>query len=155
VSDRLTSTAFLNHLATRLTQNSEMTAHQNSEILDQAMSLFWDYSDDATRAVACDAKWQTGLVSIGSTTYKSLILTFFDCNAFEDVAMHSMHRRLLDVVHCNAFEDAALHSILGRLLDVVHGITGLDAIVSVCNGHGISIEYDKESDLNRYIFRSF
>jgi len=134
MSDRLTSTDFLNHLATRLTQNSEMTAHQNSEILDQAMSLFWDYSDDATRAVACDAKWQTGLVSIGSTTYKSLILTFTECNAFED---------------------AALHSMFGRLLDVVHGITGLNAIVSVCNGHGISIEYDKESDLNKYIFRSF
>ena len=134
MSDRLTSTAFLNHLATRLTQNREMTAHQNSEILDQAMSLFWDYSDDATRAVACDAKWQTGLVSIGSTTYKLLILTFTECNAFED---------------------AALHSMFGRLLDLVHGITGLNAIVSVCNGHGISIEYDKESDLNRYIFRSF
>ena len=134
MSDRLTSTAFLNHLATRLTQNSEMAAHQNSEILDQVMSLLWDYSDDATRAVACDAKWQTGLVSIGSTTYKSLILTF---------------------LNCNAFEDAALHPMLGRLLDVVHGITGLNAIVSVHNGHGISIEYDKESDLNKYIYRSF
>jgi len=134
VSDRLTSTDFLNHLATRLTQNSEMAAHQNSEILDQAMSLFWDYSDDATRAVACDAKWQTGLVSIGSVTYKSLILTFTDSNAFED---------------------AALHSMFGRLLDVVHGITGLNAIVSVRNGHGILIEYNQKSNRNKYIFRSF
>ena len=134
MSDRLTSTDFLNHLAIRLTQNSEIADQQNSELLDQAMSLFWDYSDDATRAVACDARWQTGLVSIGSATYKSLILTFTDCNAFED---------------------AALHPMFGRLLDVVHGITGLNAIVSVCNGHGISIEYDKESDLNKYIFRSF
>ena len=133
MSDRLTSTDFLNHLATRLTQSSKI-AGKNTEILDQAMSLLWDYSDDATRAVACDARWQTGLVSIGSVTYKSLILTFTDCNAFED---------------------AALHPMFGRLLDVVHGITGLNAIVSVCNGHGISIEYDKESDLNRYIFRSF
>jgi len=134
MSDRLTSTDFLNHLATRLTQNSEMAAHQNSEILDQAMSLFWDYSDDATRAVACDAKWQTGLVSIGSVTYKSLILTFTDSNAFED---------------------AALHSMFGRLLDVVHGITGLNAIVSVRNGHGILIEYNQKSNRNKYIFRSF
>jgi len=134
MSDRLTSTAFLNHLATRLTQNSEMAAHQNSEILDQAMSLFWDYSDDATRAVACDAKWQTGLVSIGSVTYKSLILTFTDCNAFED---------------------AALHPMFGRLLDVVHGITGLNAIVSVRNGHGILIEYNQKSNRNKYIYRSF
>jgi len=134
MSDRLTSTDFLNHLATRLTQNSEMAAHQNSEILDQVMSLLWDYSDDATRAVACDAKWQTGLVSIGSTTYKSLILTFTESNAFED---------------------AALHSMFGRLLDVVHGITGLNAIVSVRNGHGILIEYNQKFNRNKYIFRSF
>ena len=134
MSDRLTSTAFLKDLAIRLTQNSEMAAHQNSEILDQAMSLFWDYSDDATRAVACDAKWQTGLVSIGSVTYKSLILTFTESNAFED---------------------AALHSMFGRLLDVVHGITGLNAIVSVRNGHGILIEYDQKSNRNKYIYRSF
>jgi len=133
MSDCLTSIAFLNDLAIRLTQSSKI-ANKNTEILDQAMSLLWDYSDDATRAVACDARWQTGLVSIGSTTYQSLILTFTDCNAFED---------------------AALHPMLGRLLDLVHGITGLNAIVSVCNGHGISIEYDKESDLNKYIFRSF
>ena len=134
MSNRLTSTDFLNHLAIRLTQNSEITDQQNSEILDQAMSLFWDYSDDATRAVACDAKWQTGLVSIGSATYKSLILTF---------------------IECNAFEDAALHSMFGRLLDVVHGITGLNAIVSVRNGHGILIEYNQKSNRNKYIFRSF
>ena len=133
MSDCLTSADFLNNLAERLTQSSKI-AGKNTEILDQAMSLLWDYSDDATRAVACNAKWQTGLVSIGSTTYQSLILTFTDCNAFED---------------------AALHPMLGRLLDLVHGITGLNAIVSVCNGHGISIEYDKESDLNKYIFRSF
>ena len=134
MSDRLTSTDFLNHLAIRLTQNSEMAAHQNSEILDQAMSLFWDYSDDATRAVACDAKWETGLISIGSVTYQSLILTFTDCNAFED---------------------ATLQPMFGRLLDVVHGITGLNAIVSVRNGHGILIEYDQKSNRNKYIYRSF
>jgi|GEM_PF-1796895 len=134
MSNRLTSTDFLNHLAIRLTQNSEITDQQNSEILDQAMSLFWDYSDDATRAVACNAKWETGLVSIGSVTYKSLILTF---------------------TKCNAFEDAALHPMFGRLLDVVHGITGLNAIVSVRNGHGILIEYNQKSNRNKYIFRSF
>ena len=133
MSDCLTSADFLNNLAERLTENSEIS-DKNSELLDQAMSLFWDYSDDATRAVARNAKWVTGLVPIGSATYKSMILTFTESNAFED---------------------AALHPMLGRLLDLVHGITGLNAIVSVCDGHGISVEYDKESDLNKYIYRSF
>ena len=133
MSDCLTSIAFLNDLAERLTQSSKI-ANKNTEILDQAMSLLWDYSDDATRAVACNAKWQTGLVSIGSTTYRSLILTF---------------------TKSNAFEDAALHPMFGRLLDVVHGITGLNAIVSVRNGHGILIEYNQKSNRNKYIFRSF
>ena len=133
MSDCLTSADFLNNLAERLTQSSKI-AGKNTEILDQAMSLLWDYSDDATRAVACNAKWQTGLVSIGSTTYQSLILTFTDCNAFED---------------------AALHPMLGRLLDLVHGITGLNAIVSVRNGHGILIEYNQKSNRNKYIYRSF